>query len=199
MSETDDLPPGTHLMVDETPEQAYERRGNDYLRDQITALRKNKKLKEKLTLLRVVCRNCSSIVLEVVATRPYWVVLKHDADTTFTAPEPEGLSERPDGLSNMEWARLRARRRREAGVDKKSIRKGPAGFRPITQEPSVDDSRGLVSLYAVCDCAEHRWHTSWLYGQLDKAPKNGKTYLVKMTPPRGVQLAANYGELHRTT
>lgn len=165
----------------ESPEQIYERRGNDYLRDQLEYLRKHPKLKRKFTLLAVECRRCHSVVLEVIATRPYWVVLKRSTDSS--EPTPPGLYERPSGLTGMEWGRLINQRRREAKQDN-PIRQSPEpGFIPISREPEPTDLDGTRKLVAVCRCAQFERRMLWLHEQLASAPKNGRTHVVAVSPP----------------
>lgn len=169
------------IAAEQTPEEAYEQRGNDFLREQLALLRKDPKLKKKLTLLRVECRGCDSTVLEVIATRPYWVVVKRSTHTS--EPDPPDLYDRPEGLSGMEWGRLVAQRRRAAGRDNPIRRSPDTGFTPLTRAPDTNDRDGTRQLFAVCNCAQFERRTMWLYDMLAEAPRDGRTHVVTVSPP----------------
>lgn len=167
--------------VEGGPERIYQRRGNDYLREQLGLLRKDPKLRRRLTLLRVECRNCDTVILEVIATRPYWSVVRRG---TANEPNPPGLYDRPDGLSNMEWGRLLNQRRHAAGQGNPIRRSEEPGFFPIPREPEPKDLDGTRQLHALCNCAQFSRRMMWLYDRLGE--RKGGTLVVGVSPPTNV-------------
>lgn len=152
------------------PNALYEQLGNELLRQQLVALIDDtspagKARRRKATLLGIDCRKCGKVLMEVVATRPLWVV-RHRERVNQERRETPGLYDKPAGMSESDWGREVYRRRREAGVTKPSGR-GPWKFFPIPRQPDADAPRQLV--VSVCDCGPWDTTMGWVYGQLAAA------------------------------
>ena len=158
----------------ETPEDAYRARGNDYLRDQLSALDSagTKRLLNNLTLLEIRCRGCGDAAFAVVATRPYWVV-------RVWATDPDGLPELqrpPQSLKPVERGRaLRLMNPRLSRQTRHDLR----AFVPIATERRRENAEFV----SACRCQTITVSESWLWDQLDKAPKDGQTRRVTVAAP----------------
>ena len=115
--------------------------GDELLRQQLVALLDDKtdvgrKRRRGLTLFAADCRQCDKPLIEVLATRPYWV-LRHRQRVNGANRDTENLYDRPEGLSSTEWAREVIRRRQAAGVTCPDG-EGPWMFFPITRERQLE-------------------------------------------------------------
>ncbi|MDT5349337.1 MAG: hypothetical protein QOH91_2624 [Mycobacterium sp.] len=159
-------------MNDETAvNELFDGAGTDFLESQINDRARHR----KLTMLSVVCHTCGKPLLEIVATRPQWLMRVRERRHSTTRRETDdSMYSRPEGMSSDDWAREIHRRRRTAGVTNPRGR-GPwisAVFnksredRQITETIRVPPSR--VYVQSVCDCGPWDTTMDWLYRQLDE-------------------------------
>lgn len=150
------------------PVAEYERRGNDFLRDQLAALDQpsQRKRLEQLTVLEVRCRACGDTPFRVVQTRPYWVVRTWSTDHTKTPESPR--------IPKLNGVREYQAFFRDNPGPRVSRRRDLGSFVPI----SSDRRRENTELVSVCRCRTCVVTEAWLWERIDEAVRTSARRIV---------------------